>query len=325
MTGGPEKMKKEKTAVLQVEDFHPDHTFDCGQAFRWEREEDGSYTGIASGRIVNVRIEPLPGRSGAARDPKPEKRPEADRGSGETSGEPELRDGVPALLTVSNTTQEEFEYFWKEYFDLNRDYGAVKKRLAEKDPVLKAAVKYAWGLRILNQGPWETILSFLISQNNHIPRIRKCIEALCAGFGEEAGSYRGRTYYKVPSPERLAALGEADLATCRLGYRAGYVIRTARQVAERGIEESFEYLTSLCGVGPKVANCILLFSMRQGSRFPLDVWVKRILTRYYGIPEKDTGAMESFAASYFGKDGGIAQQYLFHYERNEGRRKGENR
>ena len=161
----------------------------------------------------------------------------------------------------------------------------------------------------------QTIISFLISQNNNIPRIKKCIETLCENFGEYIGEYREKKYYDLPKPEVLSRLSIADLAVCRLGYRANYLIETAKQIEREGIEETFEYLNTLCGVGPKVANCILLFSMGKAGCFPIDVWVKRVMNQLYGIDEQDTDAMLAYSEKNFGEYGGMAQQYLFYFMR----------
>lgn len=270
-------------------DFCLDHIFDCGQAFRWEKQADGSYTGIAGNHIANMQYK----------------------------GE---------CLTINNASEEDFQGFWRHYLDLDRDYGKIKVFLAEQDPVMKAAVRSGEGIRLLQQDKWETLLSFIISQNNHIPRIKKCIESLCRNFGSLAGSYGGREYYTFPMPETLAALEPEDLEVCRLGYRAKYLIRTARQVVEEGLDrlsavgtpeytsrEAFDYVSRFSGVGPKVANCILLFSMGKYDRFPVDVWVKKAMEELYGI--KEVREIQNFAERNFGKYGGFAQQYLFYYIR----------
>lgn len=286
----------EQVKIEHVRDFHLDHIFDCGQAFRWERQEDGSYTGIAGNRVANIQFLP-------------------DDNSGETG-----------RLILSNVTEEDFQKFWVRYLDLERDYGSIKKTLAEQDSVMAEAISQGQGIRLLRQDPWETLLSFIISQNNHIPRIKGCIESLCRNFGEHAGSFQGRDYYSFPAPETLGALELENLAPCRLGYRAKYLIGTARQVADEGIErlhalalpevsgeDAFSYVTRFCGVGPKVANCILLFSMGKYDRFPVDVWMKKVMKELYGL---DTSKeIDAFARKNFGSQGGFAQQYLFYYIR----------
>ena len=275
--------------LRNVPDFNTDHIFDCGQCFRWTREEDGSYTGVAFGRVLNVKTE------------------SAD------SFEFNTPSGVNVIL--EGATQVEYEEIWHQYLDMDRDYGQIKRILAAQDPVMAMAIEHGYGIRILNQDKWETIVSFLISQNNNIPRIKKCIESLCENFGQYLGEFRGKAYYDFPGPEVLAGMSASDLSVCRLGYRARYIIEAARQVMSSGIEDTFPYLNTLCGVGPKVANCILLFSMMKIDRFPIDVWVKRVMHQLYGIDEEDTKAMQEYADHHFGEYGGIAQQYLFYYIR----------
>ena len=270
--------------IEHIKDFNLDHIFNCGQCFRWVKEEDGSYTGIAFGKIVNMK----------------------------TTG---LDSAGLVDLEINQANKDDFEKIWEHYLDLERDYGVIKKQLCKTDPVMARAVKYGYGIRILNQDKWETIVSFLISQNNNIPRIKKCIEALCENFGDYIGEYRGKKYYDLPKPQTLSRLSADDLAECRLGYRAKYIIESAKQIEREGIEETFEYLNTLCGVGPKVANCVLLFSMEKADCFPIDVWVKRVMSRLYGIGEEDTNAMLAYSKKNFGEYGGIAQQYLFYYIR----------
>ncbi len=274
-----------------IRDFDLDHIFDCGQCFRWERNDDGSYTGIAFGQVAKIDYD---------------------------------RDGE--ILTIHGADEELFDGIWREYLDLDRDYAAIKKTLAEKDPVIRDAIEFGHGIRILNQEKWETLLSFIISQNNNIPRIKKCINSLAETLGEFAGEYEGKKYYNLPTPQVLAKATLEDLAPCRLGYRAKYLIETAKQVCAEGIE-SLEGLSSCelsssavcealrgyCGVGPKVANCIALFAMGKFDSFPIDVWVRKVMNTMYGIDENDMKAMADFAVENFGEYGGIAQQYLFYY------------
>lgn len=275
-----------------VKDFNTDHIFDCGQCFRWSRESDGSYTGITGGRIANIRY-------------------------------------IDKSVIIDNAEDEDIE-FWKHYLDIDRDYAEIKKTLASKDEIIKEAVEYGQGIRILNQDRWETIISFIISQNNNIPRIKGCIENLSINFGEYAGSYRGREYYTIPAPNVLAALTPEDLSGVKLGYRAKYLVETAKKIVSDGgilflnnafdcnseAKTIYEYLTGLCGVGPKVANCIMLFCMQQYSSFPIDVWVKRVMNRLYGFDETDVKGMKQFAVDKYSDLGGFAQQYLFYYIRS---------
>ena len=274
-----------------IKDFNLDHIFDCGQCFRWERESDGSYTGTAMGKIVNMRFEP------------------------------------EGKLIVDNCTEEEFMRIWTPYLDLERDYAQVKRSLQDEE--IKKAMKYGYGIRILKQEFWETLLSFIISQNNNIPRIKSCIVALARCCGEKIGTYKGKGYYALPEPEVLAGMTTEKLKECRLGYRASYLIETARQVLERGgrqeterklkecesFEEAVCALREFQGVGPKVAGCAALFGLGFLDAFPIDVWMRRVMHRLYGMDEKDVRGMEDFAKKNFAPYGGIAQQYLFYYIR----------
>ncbi|HVI43092.1 MAG TPA: DNA glycosylase [Anaerovoracaceae bacterium] len=272
-----------------VKDFHLDHTFDNGQCFRWNKEEDGSYTGVAFGRVANINY-------------------------------------IEDAIILNNVTLEDYHEIWKDYLDLDRDYGVIKTMLSGKDPTMRKAVLHGGGMRILQQDKWETLISFIISQNNNIPRIKKCVEGLCKSHGSPAGTYKGRMYYAFPKPEALAQLSAEELDICKLGYRAKYIIETAKQITSDGegnlerldtatTMEAYEYLLSLSGVGPKVANCIMLFSMGKYESFPLDVWIKRVMNQVYHIEEGNVKKMQAYAADHFGEYGGIAQQYLFYFMR----------
>lgn len=252
-----------------------EQTFECGQCFRWNREEDGSYTGIALGYPANMKLE--------------------DR-----------------VLTIEGYGDREF---WEKYLDLDSDYEGMQKVLSEgENDVLPKAIGQGSGIRILKQDLWETVVDFIISQNNNIPRIKGCIEKLCEAHGEYAGEFRGKKWYSVPSPEKLASLDVTDLAPVRLGYRDKYLIETARQWLELD-DEKRKDVGQFTGVGPKVESCIRLFGMHDLGSFPIDVWVKRLMNRFYGFEEKDKAGMDRFAREHFGKYAGLAQQYLFYYIR----------
>lgn len=272
-----------------VKDFNTDHIFDCGQCFRWQRQEDGSYIGPAMGRVVKISY--------------------ADR-----------------QLIIDNCGKEDFENIWKKYLDLDTDYGLIKEKLSAEDQIMQAASEYGYGIRILRQDFWETVVSFIISQNNNIPRIKGCIESICEKFGEHAGEYGGKAFFSIPSPSTLASLNSEDLAPCRLGYRAPYLVKMARQFVDRGgpdvveaelknAEDPIQALQQFCGIGPKVAACISLFGLGRMDAFPIDVWMRRVMNRLYDIDEKDVKAMKDYAKKHFGENGGIAQQYLFYYIR----------
>lgn len=287
--------EKNRVIIEGVKDFHLDHTFDNGQCFRWNREEDGSYTGVAFGRAVNMEFR-------------------------------------METLIINNISLKEYHEIWRSYLDMGRDYGAIKKMLSEGDSDMARAIVYGSGMRILQQDKWETLISFILSQNNNIARIKKCVEDLCEAHGDPLGEYRGRMRYAFPTAEALTKLNPEELEPCRLGYRAKYIVETAKQVAEDNgrtlerlgdapAEEAYAYLLGLSGVGPKVANCIMLFSMGKYESFPLDVWIKRVMNEVYHIKEGNVKEMQEYAAGHFGAYGGIAQQYLFYYARESGNRR----
>lgn len=281
--------KNNRVIIEGVKDFHLDHTFDNGQCFRWHREENGSYTGVAFGKSANI-------------------------------------DYIDGTLILNNVSLNDYDKIWKDYLDLDRDYGAIKRMLSDGDPDMARAVSYGYGMRILQQDKWETLISFILSQNNNIARIKKCVEGLCRAHGDPVGEYQGRMQYAFPSAEALVKIKPEELEPCRLGYRAKYIIETAKQIAEdngkmlnslgsASAADAYEYLLGLSGVGPKVANCIMLFSMGKYESFPLDVWIKRVMNQVYHIEEGNVKRMQEYAAEHFGAYGGIAQQYLFYYAR----------
>lgn len=289
-----------KSFDIEVRDFDLDHIFDCGQCFRWRKQADGSYTGTAHGRIVNMSF-----KEGASKF-----------------------DGRLKITNLGEHADDDLEKIWIPYLDLERDYGEIKSTLSKNDEVIRDAISYGAGIRILKQELWETIVSFIISQNNNIPRIKGCIENLSREFGErieaddtswlndDTERVAKLENYAIPSPEILASLTQDDLASIKLGYRSRYLIESAKTVCEKGLPNNFEQLSELCGVGPKVANCIRLFGMNETDSFPIDVWVKRVMARLYGFEENNIKGMESFAGEKFGKLSGFAQQYLFYYIRN---------
>lgn len=275
--------------VTGLEHFDPSHTFLCGQCFRWNREADGSFTGVAFGRVVNISF-----------------------------------DGTS--VCISNCTENDFLNIWRPYLNLDFDYGAVKSRLSS-DAHLKKAMDFGWGIRILNQEAFECLISFIISTQNQIPRIKKIIGKLCELFGEKL-SYNGRDYFTFPECGVLASLSEADLAPINAGYRAPYILDASKKIAEGEIdleklcslptETARAQLMKIKGVGPKVADCAMLFSLHKGDAFPVDVWVQRIMRRLYLGEEASLKQISGFAREKFGADSGIAQQYLFYYARENG-------
>lgn len=268
-----------------VDDFDLNHIFECGQCFRWVPADDGTgdYTGAAGPYAARISYD-APGRR----------------------------------LRIEATGGD--ESFWSRYFDLETDYAEIKKELAENEPGLTEALQYGSGIRILNQDLFETIISFIVSQNNNIPRIRKNIESICQKYGDCIGTVFGKVWYAFPSAEVLAGAAEEDLAALRLGYRAGYIKAAAERYTEDcrcgSVPETRDEILCYRGVGPKVADCIMLFGLRQTEAFPVDTWVKHIMNDMYGFEEGNMKGMELFARDKFGRLAGYAQQYLFFYYRD---------
>lgn len=272
----------------EVEDFDAVHIFECGQCFRWSKEADGSYTGVAFSKVLNVKS-----------------------------------DTEAKTVVLKNTGMEDFNNIWFNYFDLGRDYGSLKRQLAE-DPVLDMAIKHGQGIRILRQEPWELVISYIISANNSIPLISRSINLLSELYGRPL-SYNGRTYYAFPTVEELSCAGLEDINRCRAGFRCKYIYNTTQlvkageadleMIAGLDIDSARKELMKLPGVGPKVADCIMLFSMQKFEAYPIDVWVKRV-TEYFFL-EKDVSMKEiqQFAKQKFGSLAGFAQEYLFYYAR----------
>ncbi|MDR0886132.1 MAG: 8-oxoguanine DNA glycosylase [Clostridiales Family XIII bacterium] len=340
-----------KHIIYGIRDFDLEETFLCGQCFRWVLEDDGSYSCILSGGFANVRLvdewdaelsleelnakynlEIVVGGKDAGSD---ENAANVAAIAVSTEDSTPIIDITPrivnpkALIIWSNlfsSASSLVDDFWRDYFDLNRDYGAIKDDLIAESAFMETAIKSGSGIRILNQDKWETLISFIISQNNNIPRIKSCIENLCREFGEYLGKFNGRELYAFPGWDVLSEIDEDDLKPIKLGYRAKYIIETAKRIAydngttlsagdKMNTADIEQYLRSLPGVGPKVAHCIMLFSMRQTHIFPIDVWMRRAMNQAFDIDEDDVLAMHRYAKEHFGANGGIAQQYLFFHFR----------
>lgn len=248
-------------------------TLDCGQAFRWREKPDGKWEGVADGRYLQLE-----------------------------------RQGEDILLFC----RSEDIPFWRDYLDLDRDYAALWERF-RRNPTLRKALDRCPGVRLLRQQPWETLCTFILSANNNIPRIKGIVERLCDGWGEPVAGTGLRAF---PSPERLAASSEEALAPLRAGWRTEYLLDAAQRVADGRLsleeiktlptQKALERLQTVKGVGPKVARCVLLFGYGRVECVPMDVWMKRVMEKYYprGFP------------GYLREYGGIAQQVLFSYIRD---------
>lgn len=284
--------EEENSVVLEgVEDFKPTHIFECGQCFRWKKEENGSYTGVAKGRILNV----------------------------------EERNGK---IYLNNTNLDDFNNIWYDYFDLGTNYTEIKNKLKNMDEYLDKATDFGWGIRILKQDQWEMLISFIISSNNRIPMIQKAIDNLSREFGKYIGEYNGKEYYAFPTPEELSSVSQEQIRACQTGFRDKYIKSTADEVAnnnddvyrysELNTEECRKELLKFNGVGPKVCDCIALFGMQKYDTFPVDVWVKRVMQEFYVEEDMSLPKIRAYAIDKFGDLAGFAQQYLFYYARELG-------
>lgn len=286
-------MKLEKYILENQESFKMEDIFDCGQCFRWNIEKDGSYTGVFKNNVLNVKKE-------------------------------------KDVIYFKGICDGDIKKIIEEYFDLNRDYNQIKQILSKVDENLKMSIEYGSGIRILSQDLWETIISFIISANNNIPRIKGIIERLSQKYGNEI-EWTNKKYYTFPTAKQLESVSVEDFRKLGLGFRDIRLYETTHMILNKEInlEELHnekdtlkvrEKLLELSGVGPKVADCILLFStLKRFDTFPIDVWVRRVMNELYIKNEDETKVnkkdIEKIAKEKFGKLEGIAQQYLFYWKR----------
>ena len=267
--------------IVKIKDFVPEHTFDCGQCFRWEKEADGAYIGIANGQAVRIKAD------------------------GEN-------------VTIDGCSEEDYENFWKRYLDADRDYKKIKEAV-NQNAIMAEAIKFGSGIRILRQEFFETLISFIISQRSSIPKIKSCIDKLCKTYGDEI-FFEGKAYYTFPTAEKIASLSEEDIRALGVGYRAPYILKAAIAVKNGEIDAETlenqdsafarEKLLTLYGVGDKVCDCVLLFSLAKYDLFPTDVWIKRVMAEQFRTADaKKDGEI------IFGKYSGFAQQYLFYWRK----------
>ncbi len=273
--------------LKNVCDFDLAQTLECGQCFHFVKLDEEDYVLMAKGYVLHVSQE-------------------AD------------------TVTFYDTDKDEYVNVWKDYFDMDRDYSAIKKKLLEKDDKLKDAIESMWGVRILNQDFFETLISFIISQNKQIPHIKKIVADISAKFGTYKGTYGGADMYTFPTLEQLANASEEDFKELKTGFRAPYIMDAIRRnmAGQFDINElkSMDYdscikeLMTIKGVGEKVANCVSLFGLGKKEAFPVDVWIKRIMeTMYFDGVDTPKDKIAAFAKEQFGELGGFAQQYLFYY------------
>lgn len=273
--------------IQNLKDFEPVHIFECGQCFRWKREADGSYIGVFGRNILTVKKQ-------------------------------------ENVVLFKGITQDGILKTCMNYFDLERDYSNIKKQLCEKDEMMRIASGYGEGIRILRQEPWEMLISFILSAANNIPRISKIIENIAKEYGDSI-LYNQKEYHFFPTPEQLAKASIEDLRRLNLGFRDKYVYEATKMVlngeinlehvAMLELKDAKNELMRIPGVGAKVADCILLFSMNKLEAFPIDTWVKKVMAELYTNQDTKVKVISQYAAQNFGQYAGIAQQYLFYYRR----------
>ena len=277
----------EKIVLKNVKDFNLKHIFECGQCFRWNKEDNGSYTGVVKNGVLNVFTN-------------------------------EKND-----VTINFELSGDSKKFIKEYFDLDRDYSNIKNIISVNDENMTSAIKYGYGIRILQQDPWEMLISYIISAANNIPRISKTIENISKAYGKKV-YFNGKEYYLFPRPNELSKATLSELRNLNLGFRDKYVFEATKDIVSGKIDldcinklpyrEAKKELMKINGVGAKVADCILLFSMNKMEAFPIDTWIKKVMVNLYNTNDK-LKDIELCAECKFGDYAGIAQQYLFYYMR----------
>jgi DNA-(apurinic or apyrimidinic site) lyase len=288
-------VEEQKYIIKNQNSFELKDIFECGQCFRWNEQEDGSYTGVIKNGIINVKKE-------------------------------------DETITFTGICDKNIEEVVNEYFDLKRDYEKIKEQLGNIDEYLKTSIQYGKGIRILNQDLWETIISFIISANNNIPRIKGIIERISQKYGNEI-EWNGKKYYTFPTYEQLKDVTVQEYRNLGLGFRDIRLYETTQMILNKEVDleklknnpntqEVRNELLRLSGVGPKVADCILLFSdLKRFDVFPIDVWVRRVMNDLYIKEDDETKVskvkIEKLAEEKFGDLKGLAQQYLFYWRREQ--------
>ena len=286
--------------IKGVKNFNIKQILECGQCFRWQRVTDTDYIVVSNRRVIEIIQE-------------------------------------DDEVIIHNTNMNDFKNIWENYFDLNTEYEPLKEELS-KDELLKQAIEFGYGIRLLNQDPFEMVISFIISARNSIPSIMKTIKKISEKFGDKI-EYKGEIYYAFPTPEQLKNATLEDIQETSASFRSKYIIDTiyninmALEAKKSGnltdelkmydldyimslpTDECHVALQAFKGVGAKVADCIMLFSMGKKSAFPVDVWIKRAMIHFYVAPDVSLNKIRVFGREKFGELSGLAQQYLFYYAR----------
>lgn len=271
--------------LKEVCDFSISQTLECGQCFHFYNIGEDEYIVIAFNRMLHIKQ-------------------------------------VSDEITFYNTCLKEYKEVWEHYFDLTNDYGAIKEYLTKRDATLIPAIEEKYGVHILNQEFSETLMSFIISQTKQIPQIKQVVRTISERFGKCVGEYEGTKYYAFPDIVDLKMITKEEFLECKAGFRAAYLVEAARFLTKEmnedyfknySYDESKKILTSIKGVGEKVANCVLLFSLGYRNAFPVDVWIKRTMEDMYFHKNTPKEIIQRFGEERFGEYGGYAQQYLFFF------------
>lgn len=281
-----------KNIILQdISCFQIEQILECGQCFRYEKLDQNKYTVVSRGKFLYL-----------------------------VQDENEV--------TFYNTSLDEYNNVWRDYFDTENDYNKIIEEILRRDDTMKEAIEANTGIRIVKQEPWETLISFIISQNKQIPHIKKIVETLSSKYGDYICNYNGKEIFAFPTVDQLSKVSEEELRECKVGFRAPYIMDACNKVKDGTIDfnklrylptkEASEVLMKIKGVGEKVADCVLLFSLGKIDVFPTDVWIKRVVeSKYFNGKERSKKEILEFANKKFGDVAGYAQQYLFYYGRGK--------
>ena len=269
---------------LKVDCFNLNYTLECGQCFRWKNVGQDEYVGVIQDRVLRIKQE-------------------------------------NEFIYIWSSKKENLEEVVKHYLDLETDYIKIEEQIAKIDNNIAKSLEYSSGIHILNQPLFETIISYIISANNNIKRISRSVNDLSEKFGKKI-EFEGQTYYLFPTLEEMQNITMDDLLSAGTGFRARYIKKDIEyfvenkeffaKLEEATTEEALKLLSSLMGIGPKVADCIMLFSLQRSEVFPIDVWVKRVMEKLYFRENKSLKEIREYAHNNFGKYAGIVQQHLFH-------------
>ena len=274
--------------LTKVKDFNSEQILECGQCFHFVKLKDMEYVTVAYDKALHIKQE-------------------------------------SDTVILYDTDMNDYNSVWKKYFDMDTDYGKIKKYLKDNCKELTDAIREKSGIRILRQDFTETLLSFIISQNKQIPHIKQIVAGISKEYGRLAGVVEGQEFYSFPKLEELLRITEDDFRSLKTGFRAPYLCDAISHLKEWGEMESFADLSyeeaknklmTIKGVGDKVANCVLLFGLGYTSAFPVDVWIKRIMESIYFKEDTSKDKIMDYAKERFGEYGGYAQQYLFYFARD---------